>query len=350
MKIHRNLNLNKLQDRAVFDKQLETETNLPYAPEIIQKSIAFISANLDDEEWLKIYPVPSLRGDISVSVKVGSTSTSLDFLYEIIPLGTNLIQIHDLPGFSRIVKSLDIPSYERISTIFEVRVAATYKSSGYTVDLEPQNDKGGRCDLRIMSKGLKDWLYIECKAQNPTDSQIIKRRQNSISGLSNQIYTEVQRFLDAQHRIEVQLPSANMQLKKKNNLIENIVMAYTKEEIGQWMELDGIKYRISERKDPPEIPANHMYLGLVPLQKNTAVPLTETAVHITCPLRQRNVIKNALNLITDARKQLPEHSRGLIVLKMLNGRMILDHIVTRFQKKYEKIAAIIIIDDNGLIA
>lgn len=28
--------------------------------------------------------------------------------------------------------------------------------------------------------------------------------------------------------------------------------------------------------------------------------------------------------------------------------MISDHIVKRFQKKYEKIAAIIIIDDNGL--
>lgn len=99
-----------------------------------------------------------------------------------------------------------------------------------------------------------------------------------------------------------------MQLKKKNNLIENIVMAYTKKEIDPWMELDGIKYR----KDQPEIPANHMYVA----PKNTAVPLTESAVHITCPLRQRNVIKNVLNLI---RKQLPEHSIGLIVLKMLNG-------------------------------
>jgi hypothetical protein len=194
---------------------------------------------------------------------------------------------------------------------------------------------------------MKDWLYIECKAQNPTDSQIIKRRQNFISELSNQIYSEVKRFLAAQHRIEVQLPSANIQLKKKNNLIENILMAITKKEIGQWMECHSIKYRISERKDPPEIPAKHMYGGVVPLQKNTAVPLTETAVHITCPLG--NVIKNAVNLITDARKQLPEHLRGLIALKMLNGCMILDHIIKRIQQtKYEKIAAIIIIDDNGV--
>jgi hypothetical protein len=122
LNIDRNLNLNKLQDRAIFDKQLEIERNLPYGPEIIQRSIDFISANPHDEEWLKIYPVPSLRGDISVSVKVGPTrSTAIDFLYEIIPLGTNLIQLQDLAGFSRIVNSLDIPSYERISTIFEVR-------------------------------------------------------------------------------------------------------------------------------------------------------------------------------------------------------------------------------------
>ena len=317
---------------------------------LFKKSIAFISANLHDEEWLKIYPVPSLWGDISVNVKVGSTSTSLDFLYEIIPLGANLIQLQDLAGFSRIVNRLDIPSYERISTIFEVRVAATYKGSGYTVDLEPQNGKGGRCDLRIMSKGLKDWLYIECKAQNPIDSEIIKRRQKFISELSNQIYSEVKMFLGAQDRIEVQLPSWNIQMNKKNNLIKNIVMANRKKEIGQWMEFYSIKYRISERKNPPEIPANHvMSGGVVPLQKDTAVPLTATAVHITCPLG--NVIKNALNLITDARKQLSEHSRGLIALKMLNGSAILNHIIKRSEgqlEKYEKIVAIIIIDDNRL--
>jgi hypothetical protein len=236
---------------------------------LFKKSIAFISANLHDEEWLKIYPVPSLWGDISVNVKVGSTSTSLDFLYEIIPLGANLIQLQDLAGFSRIVNRLDISSYERISTIFEVRVAATYKGSGYTVDLEPQNGKGGRCDLRIMSKGLKDWLYIECKAQNPIDSEIIKRRQKFISELSNQIYSEVKMFLGAQDRIEVQLPSWNIQMNKKNNLIKNIVMANRKKEIGQWMEFYSIKYRISERKNPPEIPANHvMSGGVVPLQKD----------------------------------------------------------------------------------
>jgi hypothetical protein len=66
-----------------------------------------------------------------------------------------------------------------------VRVAAIYKGSGYTVELESQNDKGGRCDLRIMSKSLKDWLYIECKAQNISDSQIIERRQKLIDELSN---------------------------------------------------------------------------------------------------------------------------------------------------------------------
>jgi hypothetical protein len=112
MQQSRNLNLNKLQDRAIFDKQLEIGRNLSYKPEIIKRSIDFISSNLHDEEWLKIYSVPSLRGDISVSIKVGpARSTALDFFYEIIPLGTNLIQLQDLPGFSRIVKSLDIPSY-----------------------------------------------------------------------------------------------------------------------------------------------------------------------------------------------------------------------------------------------
>jgi hypothetical protein len=209
----------------------------------------------------------------------------------------NLIQLQDLAGFSRIVKSLDIPSYERISTIFEVRVAATYKGSGYTVDLEPQNDKGGLCDLRIISKSLKDWLYIECKAEDPTDSEIINRRLKLIEKLSYQIYSKVKSSLAAQHRIEVQLPSDYTQLKKKNDLIENIVVAITEKKIGQWMECYSIKYRISKRK---RFLLNHIYSGLLITKVNTAVPLTETAVHITYPVG--NVIRNALNLITDARK------------------------------------------------
>jgi hypothetical protein len=32
------------------------------------RSIDFISLNLNDNEWLEIYPIPSFRGDISVSV------------------------------------------------------------------------------------------------------------------------------------------------------------------------------------------------------------------------------------------------------------------------------------------
>ena len=185
---------------------------------------------------------------------------------------------------------------------------------------------------------MKDWLYIECKAENPTDSEIINRRLKLIEKLCYQIYYKVKSFLAAQHRIEVQLPSDYTQLKKKNDLIENIVVAITEKKIGQWMECYSIKYRISKRKDPPEIPPNHIYSGLLITKSNTAVPLTETAVHITVPVG--NVIRNALNLITDARKQLPVHLRGLIALKMFNGCAILDHIIKRIQQKeYEMIGS-----------
>lgn len=338
-----------MHDRTIFDKQLEKERDLPYKAEIIEKSIDFISLKLHDEEWLKIYPIPSLRGDISASIKVGPTrNTTLDFFYEIIPLGINLIELQDLPRFSRIVQSLDIPSYERISTIFEVRIAGTYKGSGFTVELEPHNGKGGRCDLRIMSKSLKKWLYIECKAQNPDDSQIIQSRQKLIDELSNQIYSRVKNFLNAQHRVEVQLPkSYSMPLKKRNSLLENIALAITKREIGQWKECYSVEYRISEMKDPPEIPVNHIHGGLLITRGNIGVSLMESTIHITCPLG--NVIRNALNLVTDARKQLPDHFRGLIALKMFNGSIVLNHMNKRIQQSvYENIAAIIVIDNNHL--
>jgi hypothetical protein len=75
LKIDKNLNLKKLQDRAEFDKQLENEKDLPFRQEIIKRSIDFMASNLRDDEWLKIYPVPSLRGEVSVSVKIVCTKS-----------------------------------------------------------------------------------------------------------------------------------------------------------------------------------------------------------------------------------------------------------------------------------
>jgi hypothetical protein len=313
------------------------------------KNLLISYSKLHDEGWLKIYPIPSFRGDVSASIKIGPVrNTTLDFFYEIIPLGINLVELQHLPRFSRIVQSLDTPSYERISTIFEVRIAATYKGAGFTVELEPQNGKGGRCDLRIdMSKNLKNWLYIECKTQN-SDSQVIQSHKKLIDDLSNQIYSKVKNFLNNQHRVEVQLPTPySMPLKKRNSLLKNIELTITKREFGQWKECYSIKYRISEIKDPPDIPVNHMYGGLVITRGNIGVSLMEPTVHITCPLG--NVIRNALNLVTDARKQLPDHFRGLIALKIFNGHIILNHMNKRIQQaEYDNVTAIIVIDNNYL--
>lgn len=77
------------------------------------------------------------------------------------------------------------------------------------------------------------------------------------------------------------------------------------------------------------------------------MPLTEPAVLITYPVR--NAIRNTLNLITDARKQLPNYYRGIIALKMFNGYIVLNHILNRIKNnEYSRIAAIIVVDNNGL--
>jgi hypothetical protein len=102
-----------------------------------------------------------------------------------------------------------------------------------------------------------------------------------------------------------------------------------------------------EEGDPPEIPINHMYGGLLITRENIGVSLMESTVHITCPLG--NLMRKALNLVTDARKQLPDHFRGLIALKMFNGSIILNHMNKRIQQaEYEKVVAIIVVDNNHL--
>lgn len=60
-------------------------------------------------------------------------------------------------------------------------------------------------------------------------------------------------------------------------------------------------------------------------------------------------IRNALNLITDGRKQLPDNYRGIIALKVFNGSLLLRHIQKRIQNnEYRMVAAILAIDNNYL--
>jgi uncharacterized membrane protein YfbV (UPF0208 family) len=52
--------------------------------EEINKSIEFLSIYLKGDEWLKIYPLPSILGNVAISVKVGkSLHQSLDFFYDV---------------------------------------------------------------------------------------------------------------------------------------------------------------------------------------------------------------------------------------------------------------------------
>jgi hypothetical protein len=156
LQIERNLDLSLNSDKDYFCSLLANAEKIPFTVKEIKECVDFLSTHLNRGEWLKVYPIPSIWGNITVSVKVGKSShQSLDFFYDVMPLAKNLISLHHVGKFDDTLRRLDIPSHERLSTILEVQVAANYQAVGFEVELQPENGKGGLCDLRINLKTEK---------------------------------------------------------------------------------------------------------------------------------------------------------------------------------------------------
>lgn len=341
--IDKNLNLRHFQDRDYFYNLLQKENNLPYSFEDIKSSINFILSHIRGDEWLKIYPVPSIVSDISLAVKVGQLTVSLDFLYEVIPLGLNLIRLQDLNKFNRIIASLNIPTHERASTMFEARVAPTYRGLGYTVDLEPPNGRGQLCDLGIKPTNLNEWIYIECKSENLDDRRILQARQEIAQSLTRIVHERAKEFLHPSYRIDIQATSNIIKKKKNDKWLNDIIVAVKNNEIEQWKESEGIRYCINLKKNQLQIPPNHIYSGVAVLPGNIPVSLYgSSSVCVFYPVGSY-VVRNISKLLMDGRKKLPDNYRGIIAIKVFDTSL-LKSIIPRIKNvKYRTIIAVIAI-------
>lgn len=172
IRLDRNLNLLNQKDKNYIINAITQNPDLKSKLSEIVTSIDTIS-NYLDLEWLVVYP-PIVCEPI-ISVKIGAKNhDSLHFFSEVIPLGLALKRLENHHNFHRLIQKLRTHSHEKINAWLEAITALKYLDLGYEVELEPSNQKGGLCDLRILSG--TDWIYLECKVENHQDSKYFKSR------------------------------------------------------------------------------------------------------------------------------------------------------------------------------
>jgi hypothetical protein len=317
--IGRNLDLSQNSDKDYFYSLLASSEKIPFTVKEIKDCVHFLSIHLSRDEWLKVYPIPSFWGNISTAGKVGkSRYQSLDFFYDVIPLARNLISLQYHEKFDGIIKRLDIPSHERLSTILEVQVAANYQAAGFEVDLQPENGKGGLCDLRIRLKDKNEWIYVECKVPNTSDSQRIIGRQKIIDDLAQTVLKKTEPFLPLTHRIEIHL-SSRFKRQKNYEWLDSIIYSIKNNELEYWKASSGIKYCINSINSELRRPPKYMTSG-VTRTTGYSTQIFGSGVHIS--YSAGNFRQKLTQLIKDARNQLPDNQRDIIVIKSINIALI----------------------------
>ncbi len=304
--VDRILHLNDETDRHYLIEKLK-RTDMPLSCEELERTIAFLSDKLD-KEWLTFYPWGH------VFIKVGpKNSHGLDFFSEVVPLGLTLITLSDLKTFDRLTNKLNIQSYERLSAILEALSAARYKKKGYEVELEPTTGNGRSCDFRVRFED--EWIYFECKKENPRESKYYKRYEKYVNGVIARILTRVESKLPLTHRVDIIL-SKKADENMLNTLIDKILECLEAREFNQWKEVDGIKLAVNSRETQVKLPPLHVRLGRITVG-TTPTKVSQESAHIQViynPFGSKELQK-VRGIIREARDQLPQTSRGIIILE-----------------------------------
>jgi hypothetical protein len=222
-------------------------------------------------------------------------------------------------------------------------VAANYQTAGFKVELQPENGKGGLCDIKIHLKDKNEWIYVECKVPNTADSQRIMGRQQVILELAETVLKKTEPFLPLTHRIEIQLPS-RFRRQKNYKWLDDITYSIKNDELESWKESFEIRYCISSIDNQLRSPNTNMVVGVV---RTTGYPtrLSGSGVHVS--YSAGNFAQKLIRLIKDARNQLPDNQRDIIIIKSVNVASIRPKTVEMLREPgYKKIIGIIGLDQT----
>lgn len=340
VEISRVLNLRTNADKLYFFEQIQKIKNPPFTTEEISESIAFISANLKDDEWLMLYPGLINGGGILIShsnnvtkIQIGSFEDGgplyhlYDFIEDIVLLGIDLLQLSDLPNFQKWLQRLNVPSHERASAMFEIFVAANFRRSGYDLALQPSNGRNGFCDLKIW-KGQSE-AYIECKSLNSFESELYQKYQNFIDALCEEVWQKTISYLSDGQSVIIQLPSGYRHDVKSDSWIDKILSSIRDKQFDEWRECNGIKYRIHIGQFHGTLPARHLFVG-----RGTRAGWFD--VQVISRIRETDVSLRLRKIIKEAKKQLPDIDNGIIVIQTQYSHILSNIATTNLDTEYYK--------------
>ena len=308
-----------------------------FSCEEIEKAILFISSKLT-EEWLTVYPL----GHGTVTIRVGSKNSKvLSFFSEIIPLGLALVALSELEKFDRLIYKLNIQSNERLSSILEALCAARYKKKGYDVELEPSADKGRSSDFLV--RFGDEWIYFECKKEYSHEGRYYKSLSNYVNVITQKILARAELKLPSSYRIDVIL-SKRVQENTLSTVIDKICERIDAHEYNQWLEIDGMKFAVNSKETKVELPSLHVRQALIKVG-TTPTRLGEESAHIQVIYKPfgNKELQKVRRIIKEASGQLPENSRGVIVLETSQAERIVRIAEEKLREpKYRQVIAILI--------
>ena len=288
--------------------RLQTRQDLPLDLEQIKQAIGFLLEKTG-LEWITLYPFYS---SAHASIRVGPKLThALDF-FHMVRFALALNTLSELPGFHRILKRIRSPTYERLSTMLETFTAARYKLAGYDLELEPKTQKG-YADFRVRFQ--EEWIYFECKRENPTESKYYRKTQQYMNALIEQVLSEVESKLPITHRIDI-IVETKPSTQFFKTLAEEVSNYIDRKQFNDWRTLNGIRFAVNLRETKLQF-STPRFRQLIITAGTTPTQLSETNAHIQVvydPFGSKELQK-VRRLIREARDQLPIDMRSIIVLE-----------------------------------
>jgi hypothetical protein len=256
-----------------------------------------------------------------------------------------LITLSDLKKFDRLVNKLNTQSYERLSAILEALSAARYKKKGYDVELEPTTGNGRSSDFRV--KLEDEWIYFECKKENPHESKYYKKSEDYVNEVIARILARIKSKLPLTHRVDVIL-SKRVEENMLNALADKISECLETREFNQWKEVDGIQFAVNSRETQVKLPPLHVRLSIITVGTRPT-KISQESAHIQViynPFGSRELQK-VRRIIREARYQLPHTSRGIIILETWHTERMVKIAEEKLKEPRYKQVIVILVVGNG---
>jgi hypothetical protein len=339
--LNRNLNLKDQNDRDYLVNRLQSRQDLPLSIGQIKQAVDFLCIEMD-AEWLNLYPFYS---SAHASIRVGPKLQHAVDLFLMLRLALALDTILGLAGSRKILKRISSPTYERLSTMLEVFTAARYKLAGYDVELEPQTERG-LADFRVRYQD--EWIYFECKKENPAVSKYLLKNQQYVNDLVKEVLSKAESKLPVTHRIDIMIEK-----KSKNPLSTRLADAISDDidcrRYNLWRTLNGIRFAVNDRQTKLQLSGIRSRLLNIKVG-TTPTQLSETNAHIQVvydPYGSKDLQK-VRRLVREARDQLPSDKRSIIVLETDHPKRMVSIAEEKFkQPGYGKIIVILVVGNGA---